>query len=188
MSLLSLIQGVADRVGAPLTATIIGSTDSNTRGLLALAQGEGKQLASRDNFAWQVLQKEYTFQTVISQEAYSLPSDFAKLMNETVYDRSRNRYVVGPIDYKTWNSQKAMLVTRVDPGFRLRGNQILIMPVPTAVSTIAFEYVSKNWCKSASDTEQNAWAADTDTGILDEDLMALGIVWRWLKSQGFDYA
>jgi len=52
----------------------------------------------------------------------------------------------------------------------------------------AFFFKSKNWCQSSSSVGQQKWAADTDTGLLDEDLMSLGIEWRYLKAKGFDYS
>jgi hypothetical protein len=35
---------------------------------------------------------------------------------------------------------------------------------------------------------QSAWASDTDTGIINEELMTLGLCWRFKAGQGFDYA
>jgi hypothetical protein len=64
--------------------------------------------------------------------------------------------------------------------WRQRGDDVLIAPTATAGDTYAFEYVSLNWCQSAAAAEQAAWAADTDTGILSEELMTDGIVWRYL--------
>ena len=39
-----------------------------------------------------------------------------------------------------------------------------------------------------SHTDTFTTSADTDTGILDEELMTLGLKWRWKKSKGLDYA
>ena len=60
--------------------------------------------------------------------------------------------------------------------------------MPTAGDTWTFEYVSSNWCQGASGTAQSAWAEDTDTGILDEKLMKLDIIWRWKASKSLEYA
>jgi len=64
----------------------------------------------------------------------------------------------------------------------------LAFPVPTAGHTIAFEWVTKNWCESSVGTGQSAWAADNDVGRLDEGLMTAGLIWRWKESQGLEYA
>jgi hypothetical protein len=41
---------------------------------------------------------------------------------------------------------------------------------------------------SRTSAAQSAWAADTDTGILSEEVMTLGVIWRFLKAKGFDYS
>jgi hypothetical protein len=63
-----------------------------------------------------------------------------------------------------------------------------MIPVPPAGDTYAFEYISNNWVLDATDVEKAAFTADTDTAILDEELITLGVIWRFLKAKGFDYA
>ena len=65
---------------------------------------------------------------------------------------------------------------------------LLFTPVPPAGETIAFEYASKNWCQSAGGAGQSQWIADTDTGVIDEQLMTAGIIWRWKQSKGLEFA
>jgi hypothetical protein len=48
--------------------------------------------------------------------------------------------------------------------------------------------VSNAWCKSAGGVAQSTWAADSDTGILDEYLIKLGLCWRVLRRLGMSYA
>ena len=48
--------------------------------------------------------------------------------------------------------------------------------------------VSNAWCKSAGGVAPGAWAADSDTGILDEYLIKLGLRWRVLRRLGMSYA
>ena len=64
---------------------------------------------------------------------------------------------------------------------------VVIDPTPTAVEARVFEYRSSHWCQSSGGTGQAAWAADTDTGILDEDLLELDLLWRYLRRRGISY-
>jgi hypothetical protein len=64
---------------------------------------------------------------------------------------------------------------------------MLIYPTPTATETIAFEYVSNQWCESSGGTDQSSWAADTDNLLLDEDLYISGLKWRFLRAIGEPY-
>ena len=60
-------------------------------------------------------------------------------------------------------------------------------PTPSSGDTIAYEYVTKNWCQSSGET-QSQWSADSDTALIDDELHTIGIIWRFKKSKGFDYS
>ena len=75
------------------------------------------------------------------------------------------------------------------PGrWRIIGGVLNIYPAPSAGSTYALEYVSENWCESSGGTGQAAWNSDTDVALISEPLISLGVIWRWLRAKGFDYA
>jgi hypothetical protein len=186
MTLLSIARNASDRLGLTRPTSVATSTDQSVLTLLGLAQEEGKALAGRHT--WQVLQTEYTFSTSNGTASYALPSGFDQLIKETVYNRTSRRRVVGDISPAQWQEIQASLVTMVNPAFRIRGSLFYITPTPSATETVAYEYISKNWCQSALSVGQSAWAADTDTGILDEELMTLGVIWRFKQSKGLDYS
>lgn len=187
MTLLSICQDAAVDLSQPVPTAIISNTDPAVRLLLRCAQEEGRSLAGRHS--WQVLKKEHTFATVAADaQTSSIPSDFDWLIPETMFNRDRNRRVWGPLDENEWQAYKATLVTRVDPAFRIRGDTILITPEPTAGETVAYEYVSNQWCQDSAGTAQSAWAADDDTAKLNEAAMTLGVVWRWRKNKGLEFA
>jgi hypothetical protein len=60
-------------------------------------------------------------------------------------------------------------------------------PGTTQTDTIVYEYISKNWCASAGGTGQSSWTLDSDTYYWDDDLLTLGIKWRFLRAKGLDY-
>jgi hypothetical protein len=151
-----------------------------------MAQEEGKMLY--DRHTWQMLQTEYTFPTVASTASYALPTDFDQLLKDTVFNRTRRRRMVGDLSPEQWQETQASLVTMVNPAFRIRGSLFYISPTPSSVETVAYEYMSKNWCQSSLSVGQSAWAADTDAGILNEELMTLGVIWRFKSKKGLDYA
>lgn len=96
----------------------------------------------------------------------------------------------GPLDAVEWQRQKASTVTQVFDAFRIRGGNILIAPTATAGDAYAYEYITKYWAATtaASTTPAQAtWLVDTDVGMLDEEWMTLGIIWRFLKAKGLDY-
>jgi hypothetical protein len=186
MTILSIVSDACDRLGLTRPTSIITSSDPNVRVLLGLAQEEGKSLAKRHD--WQALQAEHTFATADGTASYALPSGFRYIIKDTVFNRTRRRRMVGDLTPDQWQQTQASLVTQVNPAFRIRTSLFYISPTPTSVETVAYEYLSKNWCQSNAAAAQSAWAADTDTGLLDEDLMILGVVWRFKQAKGLDYA
>jgi len=189
LSLLTLIQTAADLIGIPRPNTVISSADTQVRQLLALANIEGKALAKRGQ--WQVLVKEVTHTTLAQEDqgaVATIAPGFSHLINGTLWNRTQQDPINGPLSPQQWQLLKASAATGPYYDFRIRGGRLLMIPTPPAGETAALEYVSKHWCQSADgSTTREAWAADSDTGILPEDLMTLGVRWRFLQAKGMDY-
>lgn len=189
MSLLTIIQRVAQRVNIASPSTAIGNTNREIIQLLAIANEEGDELFSRGR--WQALISESTFASVATESQGAMTSlagtDFSWLCADTMLNRTRNLPIM-PVDDVDWQHMKSSTVTGPHEKFRIRGGNLIVIPTMTAGHTVAFEWVSKNWCQSSAGAGQSAWVADTDTGKLDERLMTKGVLWRWKKFKGLDYA
>lgn len=129
------------------------------------------------------------------QSDYTLPTDFERPIDNTVWDRSRFWSMRGPQSPQQWQLYKSSVIGRASIQRRFRFRQITglkvfsVDPVPTDNnSELIFEYVSNAWCQSSGGTPQNQWLADTDTGILDEYLLTLGTRWRTFRRLGMTYA
>jgi hypothetical protein len=128
------------------------------------------------------------------QSDYALPSDFQRVIDSTIWDRSRFWSMRGPQSPQQWQLYKSSVIGRaaIQRRFRFReigGVQVFsIDPVPTDNgSPLVFEYVSNAWCASALGVKQNSWQADTDVGILDEYLIMLGARWMAKQALGMAY-
>lgn len=187
MSFLTVIQNAAKRLGVNSPSAAYTSTDPQIIQLVAFAQQEGVELM--EGYDWQALTTETTFvATATAAQSGAIPSDFNRFVPETFFNRTRKRPVFGPISAQDWQFTQAVTTSTITENFRVRGDTIYITPTPTADDTYAYEYISNKWCESAGGTAQALWAADTDVGILSEEVMTLGIVWRSLRGSGFDYA
>lgn len=184
MTLLSIIQDCATKVGINRPDSVIDNTATEVMELLAFANEECAELMRRND--WQVLRKEQTQITLAAEEQTDLPSDFDRFINQTFWNRTRRHPLNGPLSPQKWQYTKSWLSSPVTDSFTVRGNKILINPVPDAGETLAYEYISKNFCRSSLGVEQSVWTADTDTGILDERLIGLGIITRFKLSKGLD--
>lgn len=67
--------------------------------------------------------------------------------------------------------------------------QFFLDPVPAADDTVVYEYLTDQWVSNAAgDTFRTKFEADDDTGLLDEDLLEMGLVWRFKQSKGLGFA
>lgn len=187
MSLLTICQQAAPLIGVQKPLIVAAATDPTVMLLFALAQQEGEELARYGD--WRVLRKEKTFTTVFAetQTDTPLPADLDAIIDQTVWNRSARRPLYGPVDAAQWQQWKAGSTFPVTDSFTLRGASWLMGPVPAAGQTISYEYRSAYWCQSSGGTAKAAWTADTDTALISERLMRLGIVWRFKKRRGLEW-
>lgn len=189
MTCLTIIQNVA-RILLPQNSVgaVVASTDPQIKQLLGLLNQEGQSLA--DATDWQALQTEATFTTVAAETQGALATiapGCKFIINDTIWNRDLRMPVFGPDSPQLWQQQKAMYYAGPWNQYRIRGGNILFVPTPTAGQTCAFEYASRNWVTVAAGGTQSYFTADADTALLDEQLMELGLIWRWKQVKGLDF-
>ena len=186
MSLKTIVQNSADEVGVVRPTTVIGNLDPDVTMFLRLANKVGISLMKASATGWQALNTEKTFTSVATEEQVAiLPSDFDRFLPETFWNRTADVLLSGPIGAVEWQGLKAGSYnnTRL-PRFRYRGDGVLVIPTLVAGQSLTFEYVSKNWCATSGGTGQAVWAADSDVGVLSEELMTLGLNFQYLQAKG----
>lgn len=183
MTLLTIAQAVADEIKDTRPTSVVNNADPTVQMYLRLANRVGKQLMKK--VPWQVLRKEKTF-TALSTETQTsiLPSDFDRFVPETFWDRTNKRLMIGPISGTKWQSLKAIQYASANRQFVLRGSAILVIPTFDGGESLAFEYVSTQWCESSGGTAQTAFAADTDVSLIDEELIVRGMKFCYLTDEG----
>lgn len=189
MSLLTIVQEVADRVGIPRTTAVVGSNDMQIRQLLALVNQDGVELARRH--PWQRLIKEKVYTTIAAEaQPGVIPDDFDRFVDGTIYNRTKTRMAQGPLTPQEYQDYKSRLASLVYDAFRVRGNEFLILPTPGAGDTWAFEYVSTWWVLAAGGGAPSkvGFTSDDDDSVFPDELHKLGLTWRYKRSRGLDYA
>lgn len=206
MTLLSICQQAARLAGFKAPTAIIGNTDETAVALLAVAQEEGKALArgliyktdrlgSRlvAKHTWSALTKEQTFThdgtatRTLDSSGIVTDNDFDCFLSDTMWDRT-NDEPAKIVDASEWQRIKGEPITTGTLTYVVkRGNSLYFDPTPTSGDSWAFEYKSKHWCETSGGTGQTYWQADTDVGVVDENLLELGIAWRFLRNKGAPY-
>lgn len=188
MTLLTLVQETADLLSIPRPATVVGSTDTQTRQLFALANEEGR--ASAKSYDWQALTREWVWTTNSGfDQTGAIPDDLDRFYSNSFYNRTTIRPMLGPITPQTWQAIKAYpQINSVYLSFRIRNDIYLVTPQGEDGDTAAYEYITLNWCVAANGDGKPAFTNDSDTTVLPEWLFTLGLRWRFRKSKNLDYA
>jgi hypothetical protein len=189
-TLLTIIQSVCGKVGVPKPLTVVGNVDPRAITFLELAKEELRELC-RVKW-WGGLTRFGTVNIVAATSQYSLPAlypDFDKLVPSTLYGSTTLLGPRGGLNPAQWaDSQKYGSIYGI-PGFRMVGNTLYIVPAPTVANTYAFEYKSKQRVLAADNvTYKETFLADDDAPVLDDQLLRLGIAWRYRYSKGLEYA
>lgn len=187
MTCLQIIQSACRRIGITVPGAVITNPDLQIQQLMDLSNEEGQEQAAR--YPWQALQTEVTFTTVATQVQASMNTiapGWNYIVNDTIWNRTLRRPVYGPRSEQNWQYQKAMQINGPFNSYRIIGDSINFYPNPVAGQTCAFEYITSNWVSSS--TASSVWLVDTDTPLIDDQLLILGTIWRWKQAKGLNYA
>lgn len=189
MTLLSIIRGVAVKVGVPKPTMVIGNPDQNVAQLLEMANEDCTSLAQMRP-PWQAMVTEWTWTTINAEDqgpvSTVIGADFDRFVPGTIWDRSLIRPMSGPRSPQGWAQDHALVAAGPFYSFRIYDNHFWIFPVNVG-HIITGEYVSKNWCQSALGTGQEQWLADTDTAKLDETMIKLKIIVTYKAQKGLPF-
>ncbi len=132
---------------------------------------------------------------IFARDTYAKPADFSWFLNRTMWDRTNQWELIGPISPQVDEWQRSGVVTT---GPRRRWRQVglgptnwRLWPPPTASGsypgTLVFEYESKNWAVDEAGVRINKLTVDTDTPIIDAQGIILATKWRLWQIKGFQY-
>lgn len=124
---------------------------------------------------------------VFGQTKYDLPPDYETITDRTHWDKSKHWEMLGPEDAQQWQWLKSGYIsTGPRVRWRILGQYFQIWPIMNTSEYLGFEYRSKGWARGADDSVKNSFTADTDTTVLDDQLMIMGTKLRYWQIKGFD--
>lgn len=167
--------------------TIVGNADAQVRQLLALLQEDGDDLLER--FEWNAVMRDFSFTVAADPHSATLPSDFNRFLARASMWRSGSRLVPlsGPVGPDQW--QRLTTIPGTFPGYWRRFGGTLQVTGVAIGESVTIPYISQNWILGSDGvTRKGQWSADSDTPLIDDQLIILGGRWRWKASKGLDYA
>jgi hypothetical protein len=190
VTMLGIIQDVCTELGINVPNAVVTSNDPQTLQMLALLNKEGRALSARPSQGWQALQVQTSFTTVANEIQTTLDAvapGCRFIINDTIWNRSNRRPIFGPLSPQQWQMQKGWFSTGPYSQYRIQNGNIEFVPVPSAGDECYFEYVTKNWVYDGV-TMNDAYQNDSDLTYLDDDLLRLGLIYRWKQIKGLDYS
>lgn len=191
MDLLQITQQFCLRTGLASPSFVVSSTDPQITQIQALLNEVCAYVT--ENWNWEALNQEAVFTSVASELQGSMetiaPIAFRSIIKDTMFDRTQNLPITGPVSAVEWQAIKAMPATGPLYRYRLRTSSLYFTPTPTAGHTIAFEYQSAACIYNYLDTEyKELFTKDTDVFVLPAEILLLGLRWKWKAEKGLPYA
>jgi hypothetical protein len=186
MTILSVAQEVALKVGIEVPNQVYGSTDRTMQELLAMISDAGDMIANGHD--WQNLSGIASLTGDGTNEDFALPADYERMLLES---RIWSSATVGALtqiaDEDKWLE---LIVQGTLPAINIwiiYGNQLHIKP-PLGAGTIARYFYLSNNIWAASGVPRASINGDSNTFRLDEKLLRMATIWMWKASKGQAYA
>lgn len=191
MPVLKTAQEILNAANAELglpAATFNGPPGDQTgRQASAMIQAIGDDLCRVHD--WQFLESFYTFIGDGSTDAFALPTDFGRIVNQTLWATTDSQLVQGPVGPQTWGWLKYGLVSTDGTPYRYRvlNNEVRIHPAPADGAEFLFYYIKKNWIYTyITNVEKNTLSLAGDRPMFDGRLMVSALKVRLWGQKGFD--
>lgn len=185
MTIQTAVNSASLRVVGTVPAAVFSSTDQVIIEMLDLARDVAEDIARA--YDWRDLTKIAVFTGDGSTTSFPKPADYDRMV--------QGEDIVDPPSW-FWGYQPVVSVSEwlkreryawISPGgWILLGGAFQFYPAPTG--TAEFPYITKNWVLSANGTPKPAFTEDSDTFVLDESLLTLGLIWRYRAQKGLDYS
>jgi hypothetical protein len=193
MTLLTVTREVCAAVGVSLPTSVFSGINANRtmQEMLALAN-EMVQRIGYDTRDWTGLTEIQTFTGNGTVTAFPMPANFKRMLKTSEVWRSDSmsapmRFIADPDE---WLQRRMRVHADTRGEWTIQKKTMLIYPAMAAGVTANFMYLSRNLVQlsSGGGGVGDVFMADNDTGILDERMLKLGMIWQWKANKGAPYA
>lgn len=190
MSALTALQNAAVRLIGGKPTTFFSSTATFEMEMTNLLNEVATDICKTAD--WQGLTKIHTITGDGATTAFDKPSDYDRmLLGQDMSDSASWfwNYTNVP-DMTTWITiQNGFYLGATPPGWwMLFGDQFQFAPAPADGSRAMFPYISNLIARDNNGEPKSSFTTDSDTFVLDERLLTLGVIWKWRELKNLDFA
>lgn len=189
MSVLSACQSAFVRLVGLRPATIFSSTDQMEVEIADLATDVAVDIMGFHD--WRALTKLHTITGDGVQSSFALPTDYDRIvLAQRITDTSNWLWgYTAAQSLEEWMTITNSGFAAVTPGWWIiLDGSMQFSPAPSSGSPAKFAYISRNIGLSTTGAPKAAFSTDSDSFVLDERLLTLGLIWRWKSQKGLEYA
>jgi hypothetical protein len=184
-----VLTNAMNSIGLTPPADMLGSTDQTVTQLVQLLNEVGTDLCTMHD--WQMLHKEWSFNTTPAVTEYALPEDWNGFVSGAQWDTSTRLPMTGSMPAPIWRLLKARVGaggSLITLSYKLQADELVLFTAPAAAEALVLDYYSRGWLRDGTeatvfrDNAQN----NTDVVLLDSRLVEALLKLRWRASKGFD--
>ena len=179
MTLLTIAEGLAKNVGLQVPDIVASSTKREWQEAVNLCNLVGVELSRRVD--WGALHTDVTMTGDGTDKIHALGTYFSRVSPGVGVRNSDDSYI-RPLTRAEWGG--LLPYEGIARYYLLEGKNVTLWPYLGTGETATVSGQTKAWCSNGTDE----WMADSDTSLIDETLMLKGLIVRWRRQKGMDYA
>ena len=187
LSAIDIINDATAELGLPTVTTSTAGPDDLGPQMLSLLNALCKELLTLHD--WQFLIKAVEYTAVGDQEFFDLPNDYARQVNQTQWDASNRRPLIGPKSPREWGwCQYGLIGTGIFYRYRIVNDQMQIFPPVADGEKVAFYYISNGMIQDGTNPNlyKSRITSDEDKPLFDERVLVSGLKVKLWSIKGLD--
>ena len=185
MAILDVIKDVAAVVGIDIPDAVYGDPDRTAVELRALAEEMADRIAaSRD---WLALTRDFTITGDGVADTHALPADFERFRMDADFLSTDNGFTLSRVEGPRAALAASYSATTVTGQWGLRDGLFYARPALALGDGVVGLYITRNKVRSAEGATKETFTADTDTFVLPERVLKLGMIWQWKENKGLPF-
>lgn len=177
MTLLTICTALAKNVGLALPDVVASSPYRQWQEALQMVNETGEEIARRVD--WGVLRKSATLTGDGTAKVHAMPADFARFGQGVTMRYGTT--TLQSLSRPEWNT--LTMAAGTPRYFLAQAATVQLWPYLANGATVTAQYQSTEWSSAGAEM-----TGDTDTALIDEGLIVKGLIVRWRRQKGMDYA
>jgi hypothetical protein len=186
MAILAAMQSAAMRLMGQRPSVFFGSSNKFEQEIADLVNEVAIDVQKYDD--WQALTKIHTIVGDGVTTEVPLPADYDRQLVDSAIQDTVN-WAWGYQHLSDINDYIYRSTHGFEPypgGWIIYGNRMHFTPAPRAGASAVFPYINKNYATGSTGTPKASFTMDSDSFLLPERLLTLGLVWRWRENKKLD--